>query len=238
MSVAMQVPRTGLPDRHGCYHVVLVDDQLDLADPLIRALAVRDVVIHVVADCFSGLGKIAVTHTDVVVAASTTDQVADFVRVVHDEIGLPVLLALDSPLDESQVAAVMAGAQPVVGLPYEPDALAAAIRRTSHHRPALAPLVAGALQLDRLAFSARLGDRDLALSAREFNVLHELAEHPDQVVPRSALRQFVRGQQTSDLDRSVWAAATRLRLKLAAAGAPQAIRTIRGVGFALDSRRL
>lgn len=239
MSVAMEVPRADLRDHDDSHHVVVIDADLDAQDPVVGALARMGVVVHAVRDCLSALGRIAVTDADAVVVSLVADpQLPDMVRVVHDEIGLPVLLAHGSSLNSEQAAAVMAGAQPVVALPYDPEQFALTIRRVSRRRPEARPLVAGALQLKPAAYAARLGSHELDLSVREFNILHELVEHCDRVVPREALRRFVRGRLSSDPDRSVWAATTRLRTKLAAAGAPDAIRTVRAVGYALDSHRL
>lgn len=243
---------TAAVDRHallvasrtdGARHAVLIDAEVACPDTLVGALARRDVVLHVVPDLIRALARIAVTDVDVVMisVASHVPDLPEVVELLRYDLGLPVLLAHGEDDVEQIAPAVLAGALPTVYLPYDATAIATTVERISPHRPPPAPLVVGSLQLDRLAFTAHLGNDELDLSVREFNILHALADRCDEVVTRESLRRFVvdRGhRQPTDPDRSVWAAVQRLRHKLEVAGAHDPVRTLRAVGYVLRSHAL
>jgi DNA-binding response OmpR family regulator len=74
--------------------------------------------------------------------------------------------------------------------------------------------------------------REIPLTAREFDILEVLARHRGQVVTRSNLLIAVWGDD-ENTGESLDVLLARLRRKLAAAGAPDAIRTHRGVGLSV-----
>jgi DNA-binding response OmpR family regulator len=96
------------------------------------------------------------------------------------------------------------------------------------------PATAGALQVDRDRGEATWHGRRLGLTARERDVLYELARANGAVVRREALYRSVWGYAMARGDRSVDVNVKRLRDKLAAeVGAPIAIETEQGVGYRL-----
>ena len=78
-------------------------------------------------------------------------------------------------------------------------------------------LQAGALEIRPHEFTALVGDRPLALTVRELQLLTALAERQGRIVSRAELYAVVWGQPYRKADRSVDVYVGRLRHKLAEA---------------------
>jgi DNA-binding response OmpR family regulator len=94
-------------------------------------------------------------------------------------------------------------------------------------------LRAGELIVDPASRSARLGDRAIELTRREFELLEELARHPRIVLSRPQLLERVWGYNFEVDGNVVDVFVSYLRRKLEAQGEPRMIHTVRGVGFVL-----
>ncbi len=112
----------------------------------------------------------------------------------------------------------------------------AVLRRTSV-RSARGALRVGELTLDPLTRAVRLGGRRLELSAKEFALLHHLAEDPERVWTKRELLRDVWGFVAMGNTRTLDAHACRLRKKLGAAGGRPWVLNVRGVGYRLTEAR-
>ncbi len=73
---------------------------------------------------------------------------------------------------------------------------------------------------------------DIAITAMEFDLLRALAEHPNRVLSRNQLLDLAHNRDWEPFDRSIDIRVARLRRKVEADPAkPQAIKTVRGVGY-------
>lgn len=94
----------------------------------------------------------------------------------------------------------------------------------------------GRLSVDVTGAGASYAGQDLQLTATEFRLLAALAAAPGRVFDRAEL--IARALPDSDmLERTLDSHLKNLRRKLAAAGAPGLIRTVRGLGFRLEEGR-
>jgi DNA-binding response OmpR family regulator len=92
----------------------------------------------------------------------------------------------------------------------------------------------GDLTIDLERHEARLGDRRLDLSPREFELLRFLAGHPGQAFSRQTLLDRVWGEDAYVGDRTVDVHIRWLREKIERnPSAPQRLLTVRGVGYKL-----
>jgi DNA-binding response OmpR family regulator len=90
----------------------------------------------------------------------------------------------------------------------------------------------GALVLDLARREARLGSVTVHLSDREFRVLHQLIEHPGEIVSRERLLSEVWGYHFHPGSNVVDVCIRRLRKKL---GADAPIETVRHAGYRLTA---
>jgi two-component system copper resistance phosphate regulon response regulator CusR len=91
-------------------------------------------------------------------------------------------------------------------------------------------LAHGGLQLDLRTRRARVGDRTVDLSAREFALAETFLRHPGQVLSREQLLSHVWGYDFDPGSNVVDVYVRYLRRKLGA----ERIVTVRGMGYRLD----
>ncbi len=108
-----------------------------------------------------------------------------------------------------------------------------AILRRSALRPGAGRLKVGPLEVDPLARRVELDGNQLSLSKKEFALLRALAADPARVFTREELLRGVWGFQNLVPTRTLDSHASRLRRKLADAGAPGMIVNVWGVGYRL-----
>lgn len=82
------------------------------------------------------------------------------------------------------------------------------------------------------------GDRVVDLTKIEFDILDALTEQPRRVMTRAQLRERVWGAGWFGEDHAVDVHVSNLRKKLADAGAPTVVTTVRGVGYRLSPELL
>ena len=148
---------------------------------------------------------------------------------------VPVAVWLPAASTEAAADALAAGADevlhPGMGRRELLERVAALARRVPGGEPAVE---AGPLRVDRERGQATWRGRRLVLTARERDVLHELARAPGETVRREHLYRAVWGYAMARGDRTVDVNVKRLRAKLAEQiGNPVAIETEPGVGYRL-----
>ncbi len=138
-----------------------------------------------------------------------------------------VLTARDSVGD--RITGLDSGADDYLIKPFDLDELAARIRALARRQAGRAesPIQCGGLTLNPATREARLGDQQLALSAREFAVLEALLERPGAVLSREQLEEKLYGWNEEVESNAVEVYIHGLRKKLGA----DFIKNIRGVGY-------
>jgi DNA-binding response OmpR family regulator len=127
------------------------------------------------------------------------------------------------------------GAADYVSKPFSLDELLARIRvqlRKSRRVDEGHVIQAGTVVLDMARREARLGAAVVQLSDREFRLLHQLAEHPGEVLSRERLLSEVWGYHFDPGSNVVDVCIRRLRKKL---GAEAPIETVRHAGYRLTA---
>jgi len=93
-------------------------------------------------------------------------------------------------------------------------------------------LVIGALHINQKNHQVVFQEQELELTATEFELLHHLASHPNQVFSRSQLLESVWGYHHSGYEHTVNSHINRLRAKIEQdATSPQIVQTVWGVGY-------
>ncbi|WP_229491442.1 response regulator transcription factor [Massilia sp. HP4] len=147
-----------------------------------------------------------------------------------------VLSARGDLLD--RVAGLDEGADDYLVKPFALEELFARIRAVRRRPAELGPeeIHVGALVFDIANDEASVAGLRLDLARRELRVLATLVKRRGRTVPRETLEQGVYGFddviQSNTLDSHI----SRLRRKLAAAGAQVEIHAIKGVGYLLQAR--
>ncbi|ROS31820.1 response regulator transcription factor [Cellulomonas sp. PhB150] len=145
---------------------------------------------------------------------------------------LPVIILTARSSVEDTVAGLEGGADDYMAKPFRFEELLARIRLRLAGPATDDPttLTHGALSLDLRTRRARVGDRDIDLSAREFALAEAFLRNPGQVLSREQLLSRVWGYDFDPGSNVVDVYVRYLRTKLG----PDLVTTVRGMGYRLD----
>jgi two-component system OmpR family response regulator/two-component system alkaline phosphatase synthesis response regulator PhoP len=152
---------------------------------------------------------------------------------------VPILMLTARREESDKVLGLESGADDYLTKPFGIRELVARVRALLRRRSArleriahAAPVSAAGLTVDPSRRVARLADRDVDLTAHEFDLLYVLASNRGIVFSREALLQRVWGNDTHITVRSVDTLVKRVRKKIEDDGAdPRLILTVWGAGY-------
>jgi DNA-binding response OmpR family regulator len=203
------------------YHVFVASE----AAEAMRALEVRQPDLLLL-----DLGLAAGNGLEVLDRLRASDAAAS--RVDPD---LPVIILTGRSGEVDRVRGFSRGADDYLCKPFSYPELVArvdAVLRRASGRLLRGVLRVGELTIDPSSRSVRVGGRAVALSAKEFALLHALACDPARVVTKAELLRDVWGYASIGVSRTVDAHACRLRKKLSG-GERRYVGSVRGVGYRL-----
>ena len=217
--------------------LLLAEDDEGIRGPLARALEREGHEVDAVEDGTSAarLGvdrDYALVVLDIGLPGLDGLEVCRRVRDKRPDLPILLLTAQDGELDA--VAGLDAGADDYVTKPFRLAELLARVR-AQLRRSAPDVLRAGDVSVDPAARRARVAERELELTPKEFELLELLVRNAGLVVPRERIMEEVWDENwfgsTKTLDMHVSA----LRRKLGDdASAPTRITTVRGVGLRFE----
>ncbi len=150
---------------------------------------------------------------------------------------LPVIMLTARGEEADRVRGLDSGADDYVVKPYSPSEIAARIRAVLRRaRPGFEEekLEYAGIVMDLGRHRVTRDGRPIHLGPKEFRLLRTLMERPGRVFSRAQLLDTVWGRDVYVGSRTVDVHVRRLRMALNAGGAPDPVRTVRGVGYALD----
>lgn len=150
---------------------------------------------------------------------------------------LPVMILTARDSVEARVRGLDAGADDYLLKPFSHDEMLARLRALLRraHGVAESDIRVGQLRFDTLKRAGWIGERALALSARETEVLEILLNHAGRVTAKEAIADRLTGWDDGVGENAVEVYIHRLRRKLEGSGA--CIRTLRGLGYLLEGER-
>lgn len=219
-------------------HVLLVEDEPRMADAIRRVLVAEHYTVDLAEDGGSALQLAAQHAYDVVVLDRMLPDTSgmNVLKTLRSRrVATPVLMLTALSALEHRVEGLDAGADDYLPKPFAFSELLARLRALSRRSPEVssASLVAGAIVLDPVRHQVTVGDRSELLSAREYALLGYLIRHVGQVVTRQQILDSVWGAEPDVYSNVVDLYVHYLRRKLNALGQGSALRTVRGVGYAL-----
>ena len=228
----------------GAPRVLVVDDEAMLADLLSQALRHEGWETATAKDGLDALAKASSFHPDVVildVQMPRMDGLEALERLRARDPELPVLFLTARDAVADRVQGLRAGADDYVTKPFRLAELLARVRallRRQVAEPAEGELRAQDIRMDVAAHRAFVGDVELSLTAKEFDLLRVLLREAGSVVARDALMREVWGSDPTGSTKTLDMHVSWLRRKLGDdATDPHYITTVRGMGFRFESAR-
>jgi two-component system response regulator MprA len=219
--------------------VLVVDDDRAIRDSLGRALELEGYAVELRGDGVEALARLRRAEFDALVLDVMMPGIDGLgvVRVLRaDGDRTPVLMLTARVETSDRVAGLDAGADDYLPKPFELDELLARLRALLR-RAAPEPeqpdsaLRVGELRVDAGARQAWWADAEIALSKTEFDLLELLVRNAGIVLDHTTVYERIWGYDFGAESKNLAVYIGYLRRKLAAAGAPAMIHTVRGVGY-------
>ncbi|MDZ5441465.1 response regulator transcription factor [Micromonospora sp. 4G57] len=223
--------------------LLLIEDDLTIRTPLIRALRERGHAVAAASTAMTGLRDALDDRPDLVVLDLGLPDLdgRELLRMLRAVSSVPVIVATARD-DETEIVRMLdAGADDYLVKPFtaaQLDARARAVlRRSADDAGGGDPtLVVGGLRIDPRSRQVSLDAVPVELTPREFDLLHHLASRPGQVVTKRELLTEVWRIPYGGADKTVDVHLSWLRRKLGeSAQEPRYLHTVRGVGVRLEA---
>jgi DNA-binding response OmpR family regulator len=213
--------------------ILVVEDDADLADALVRDLRAAGYAVDSVGTAREAHDQVSVEPVDAVILDLGLPDGSGLVllqRWREAGNGLPVLVLTARDAWHERVDGFKAGADDYVGKPFHTEELLArlaALLRRAHGRAA-GPLCVGGLSLDEERQTVTVGDgRTASLTATEFRLLRYFMLNTDRILSKDRLIEHVYAGDEDPDSNVLEVYVNRLRRKIG----PERIATRRGQGY-------
>lgn len=234
-------------------HILLVDDERSIRDPLANYLQKNGYRVSSAADAATArtmLGSAAIDLAIIDIMMPGEDGLS-LCRHLREAGDLPVILLTARSEETDRVVGLEMGADDYVVKPFSPRELVARIK-TILRRAASSPRAEALAPAGRYRFGDwTLNGNDwtltgsdgvaLSLSTADYRLLSTFVERPRQVLTRDQLLDLTQGREANPFDRAIDNQISRLRRKIEADPKnPALIKTVWGGGymFSADVERL
>ncbi|ASS74044.1 DNA-binding response regulator [Tumebacillus algifaecis] len=157
-------------------------------------------------------------------------------REIRDHYDIPVILLTAKGQVEDKERGFLSGTDDYLVKPFEPRELLLRIKALlrRYQVAAVQAITIGGTRIDRLSHEVHIGERVLLLPRREFELLFQLASHPDRVFTREQLLDLIWGAGYQGDSRTIDVHVKRLRERFADLPQDFVITTVRGIGYKLE----
>ncbi len=222
--------------------ILLVEDDEEIAEPLVFGLRKEGCEVLRAADGVQGLALARGARPDVVLLDVMLPGMDGFqlCRTLRQESAVPIIMLTARGQELDRVMGLEIGADDYVVKPFSFRELMARVRAALRRRAldrgeqsaAAEQVTVGDVTLDRAARLVWRGREPVELTPREFSLLAALMERPGQAISRAELFDRVWGESWVGDPRTLDVHVRWLREKLEAdPSAPRYLQTVRGYGY-------
>lgn len=217
--------------------ILIIEDDEGILRFLRRGLAFESYQVETALNGQEGLNKNREWHPDLVVLDWMLPGMdgLEVCRRVRASGPVPILMLTAKDMIQDRVQGLDAGADDYMVKPFELDELLARIRALLRRtQPDRVPLLTFAeLTLDTSSRQAIRNNREIQLTAKEYDLLELFMRHPRQVLTREMIFDRVWGYDFGGESNVLDVYIRYLRQKLVVGEEEQVIHTVRGVGYVL-----
>ncbi len=227
--------------------IMLVEDEPSISGFIRRGLIFEGFQVETIDDGRTALERLRDSRPDVLILDLMLPGIDGLelcrrvraAEMVENGTPLPILMLTARDTVRDRVAGLEAGADDYLVKPFAFEELLARVRALLRRSPSDRVHVAAArlefedLIIDPAARVVRRGDRELALTAREYDLLSLFLRHPNQVLPRATIMTRVWGDDFFGDSNVLEVTIGNVRRELEAGGEPRLIQTVRGTGYVL-----
>ncbi|MCD6059516.1 MAG: two component transcriptional regulator, winged helix family [Thermomicrobiales bacterium] len=207
--------------------ILVVEDEPSIAGFVRRGLHFEGYDVDVVPDGPGAMRRLRDSPPDLLVLDVMVPGIDGFeiarrlraAETAESSPSIPILMLTARDAIADRVTGLRAGADDYLVKPFD-----------SRETMRFADLV-----VDLAGRTVRRGERDIHLTAREFDLLVLFLRHPEKVLPRSTIMARIWGDNFFGDSNVLEVFIANLRRALEAEGEPRLIQTMRGVGYVLRS---
>jgi two-component system OmpR family response regulator len=233
---------------HGGYvplarNILVVDDDPHIRDVIVYALEKAGMTTRVARDGGEALERFGAHGADLIVldVAMPEQDGLDVCREIRKTSDVPILFLSSRDEEIDRVVGLEIGGDDYVTKPFSPRELVArinAILKRAQAQPAgrdgdEEPLRFGRLELDPGPHVASFAGAPVELTATEFSILKVFLRRSGRVLDRDSVMTGAYGPNLHVSDRTIDSHIRHIRAKFEAAGCPDVIETVHGVGYRL-----
>jgi two-component system response regulator ResD len=230
-------------------NILVVEDEPSIAEVVGLYLQRAGYQIQTAPDGKAAMSMLEAHIPDLVVMDVMLPEIdgLSLTRWLRERSDVPVILLTARREEIDRIAGLEMGADDYVVKPFSPQELVsrvrAVLRRTNRAsskgdqtaQQSEKPLTFGELIIDALSRTVTLESRDIVLTAKEFDLLHLLAQHPRQVFTREQLLERVWGGAAYIDPSTVTVHIRRVREKIEKDPSnPARLVTVWGVGYKFE----
>jgi two-component system, OmpR family, response regulator len=232
-----------MPDPDRTHRVLVVDDEPNLLEVVAMALRFQSFEVQTATTGQEALAAVAQFRPHLMVLDVMLPDMEGFdvaARLGAQRAGVPIIFLTARDATEDKVRGLSGGGDDYMTKPFSLEELVARIRtilrRTGQAAPDSARLVFQDLELDEESHEVTRAGRPIELTPTEYRLLRCLMLNPRRVMTRAQLLDHVWNYDFGGDGRVLETYISYLRKKLDVDG-PSLIRTVRGVGYALQAPR-
>ncbi|EHN69811.1 response regulator transcription factor [Aliivibrio fischeri] len=216
--------------------ILVVEDDLRLGEQIVETLESADWVPELSKDGVDALYRATTEEWDAIVLDLGLPKLNGLtvLKSIRDEnINTPVIILSARDTLSQRVEGLNAGADDYLTKPFEMVELIARIRAQLRRASGNASpiLKIGDLSLDTRSSKVLWQDQAVSLTALEYKVVAYFMHNPDKVISRTTLVEHIYKQDFDRDSNTVEVFIGRIRKKIA----PNIIKTVRGLGYQLNS---
>jgi len=232
-----------MTDAQAGQRLLVVDDEPNIAEVVTMALRFQGFTVETAATGREALAAVAkfkphLMVLDVMLPDMDGFEVAS--RLGAQRAGVPIIFLTARDATEDKIRGLSGGGDDYMTKPFSLEELVARIRtilrRTGQAAPESGRLVFEDLELDEESREVTRAGAPIELTATEYRLLRYLMLNPRRVMTRAQLLDHVWNYDFGGDGRVLETYISYLRKKLDAHG-PPLIKTVRGVGYALQTPR-
>lgn len=218
--------------------ILVVEDEALIADAIAARLRSEGMEVHVAGDGPTGVAFAERFEPDLVILDLMLPGIdgIEVCRRIREVSNLPIFMITARSTIEERVLGLDSGADDYAVKPFDIDEVLARVRALLRRLEIQAPpqlLRFADLVMDVAARSVRRGEREVELTAREFDILELFLRHPNQVLTRAQIYDDIWSYDFGGESNIIEVYVRYLRTKLEAGGEQRLIYTKRGAGYIL-----
>ncbi|MDF2670659.1 MAG: two-component system response regulator [Paenibacillus sp.] len=230
------------------YNILVVDDDREIAQLINIYLKNEGYMTKLAANGREALELFQAEPFHLVVLDLMMPEIdgLEVCRSIRKHQNVPILIVSAKAEDMDRITGLMTGADDYVVKPFNPLELTlrvkSLLRRAYNDKPNADDFLEesdvirlGNLEINKFNHSAEVNGRPLALTSKEFGILHLLALHPGRVFSAEDIFRQVWKEKYFDANNTVMVHISNLRDKLEQELGEKLISTVWGVGYKIES---